>query len=102
MFQPPPHPPFIFPTIMFLTLRAVQSKNVSSCCSCCSHVFVGRKCCPSVINHSSLRVLFFDIKNFAQFSLAPENCPSARCAATANLVCGNQIFAAVSLCHINL
>ena len=41
------------------------SKKVSSCCSCCSHVFLGRKCCPSMMNHSSLRVpsrniLYFD------------------------------------------
>jgi len=65
------------------------SKEVPSCCSCCSHVFLGRKFCPSVINHSSLRVPPCNIWNFAQFSLARKNCPSARGAATENLVCGD-------------
>jgi len=75
-----------------LKVMCCTSKKVSSCSSCCSHVFLGSKFCPSVINHSSLRVPFFNIRNFCPIFFSTQKLPSARCAATANLVAVIQIY----------
>jgi hypothetical protein len=42
-------------------------------------VILGIKFCPSLLDNSSLRIPFCNIRNFSQFSVVRKNCPSAGC-----------------------
>jgi hypothetical protein len=52
-------------------------------------VYRGLKYCPSLLESVVLRVLTRYLRDFSlfNFSPSPKNCPSARCASAANVVC---------------
>jgi hypothetical protein len=87
---------FIHPYSLQLCLRTrvpkvtcCTSKKVSSCCSCCSHVFLGVNIVLpwwiTVVSEFPPVIL----QTLLQFPLSRKNGPSPRRAATANLVCGD-------------
>jgi hypothetical protein len=51
------------------------------------NVFLGSKLCPSLLDNISPRVPTCNSRNYNQFFASRQYCPSARRAATANLVC---------------
>jgi hypothetical protein len=68
-------------------------------------VYRGLKYCPSLLEAVGLRVPTRYLRDFSVFNFGPsiKNCPSARCASAANVVCRDfDIFKAniVSLSHI--
>jgi hypothetical protein len=52
-------------------------------------VYLGSKFCPSVLETVGLRVPTLHLRDFPLFCVCPaiKNCPSARCASAANVVC---------------
>jgi hypothetical protein len=54
-------------------------------------VYRGLKYCPSLLEAVGLRVPTRYLGNFSMFNFSPslKNCPSARCASAANVVCRN-------------
>jgi hypothetical protein len=54
-----------------------------------TQVYRGSKFCPSVLETVGLRVPIRYIRDFSMFSVCSsrKNCPSARCASAANVVC---------------
>jgi hypothetical protein len=65
-------------------------------------VYTGYKFCPSVLETVGLRVPARNIKDFALFSVcfSCKNCPSARCASAANVVCRHvDVFGARHVLH---
>jgi hypothetical protein len=70
-----------------------------------TQVYRGSKFCPSVLETVGLRILVRYIRDFSMFSVcsSSKNCPSARCASAANVVCRDvDIFGTktLSLKHI--
>jgi hypothetical protein len=65
--------------------------------------YFGFKVCPSVLEIVGLRVPTRYIRGFALFSVcsSSKNCPSARCASAANVVCRDvDVFGAGNI-HLN-
>jgi hypothetical protein len=68
-------------------------------------IYRGLKYCPSLLEAVGLQVPTRYLRDFSMFNLSPslKNCPSARCASAANVVCRDfDIFKTniVSLSHI--
>jgi hypothetical protein len=68
-----------------------------------THVYFGSKFRPSVLEIVGLRVPVRYIREFALFNVcsSSKNCPSARCASAANVVCRDvDVFGAGNV-HLN-
>jgi hypothetical protein len=68
-----------------------------------TQVYSGSKFCPSVLEIVGLRVPARYIRDFALFNVCSsnKNCPSARCASAANVVCQDvDVFRAGNV-HVN-
>jgi hypothetical protein len=68
-------------------------------------VYLGSKFCPSVLETVGLRVPARYIRDFAWFNFCPssKNCPSARCASAANVVCRDfDVFGAKTVLLNNI
>jgi hypothetical protein len=51
------------------------------------NVFIGTKCCPSVLETVDIRDPTRNIRNFSMFSCSFSHCPSSRRVSAANAVC---------------
>jgi hypothetical protein len=68
-------------------------------------VYLGSKFCPSVLEIVDIRVPARYIRDFALFNVYPssKNCPSARCASAANVVCRDfEVFGAKTVLLNNI
>jgi hypothetical protein len=68
-------------------------------------VYRGLKYCPSLLKVVGLRVPTRYFRDFSMFNVSPlnKNCPSARCASAANVVCRDFVVFKtniVSLSHV--
>jgi hypothetical protein len=66
-----------------------------------TQVYSGSKLCPSILETVGLRVPPRRIRDFVLFSVCSscKNCPSTRCASTANVVCRDLgTFSSVTFC----
>jgi hypothetical protein len=103
-----PHVHYIYSNALeYLKLHTLRKRRYHLDALFLIQVYLGSKFCPSVLETVGLRVPTRHLKDFPLFCVCPaiRNCPSARCASVANVVCRDfDVFRKqnVSLDHILL
>jgi hypothetical protein len=66
-----------------------------------TQVYRGSKFCPSALETVGLRVPVRYIRDFSMFSVcsSSKNCPSARCASAANVICRDLDIFGTNVCY---
>jgi hypothetical protein len=101
-----PHVHYSFAkSLEYLKLHTLRKRSYHLDALFIIQVYRGLKYCPSLLEAVGLRVPTRYLRDFSTFNFSPslKNCPSARCASAANVVCRDfDVFKTnnVSLSHI--